>query len=390
MRYRSISLLSAGHLFTDLNQGVVPALLPFFIAEYHLSYTAAASIVFATNIVSSIVQPIFGYLSDRMRKIWLMPLGICCAGVGVALCGLFDSLPLILVAVGLSGFGVAAFHPDAARLANRLAPPENKAMALSIFAVGGNAGFAFGPLLGTGAVLMWGLKGTLVFALPALFMAFFLYFQFRDIALPAVQKATGTAAELPKDQWGPFLRLSGIVVARSVVFFGLNTFIPLYWIHVLHQSNVAGGTALTILFSLGVVSTLIGGRVADRIGYRNMIMGGFALLLPLLAVFTYISDTFWATALLVPISLGLFGVYGPIMVSGQNYLPNRVGFASGVTMGLAITSGGIAAPLLGWLADLYGIQTALQWMIVAPIGAIILALTLPAENKKRKTAESAS
>jgi len=389
VRYRSISLLSAGHLFTDINQGAIPALLPFFIAEYHLTYAAAASIVFAANIASSIVQPIFGFYSDRLTKVWLMPVGILLAGLGLAVTGVAGSLPLILAAVAVSGCGVAAFHPDAARLANRLAE-DKKAMAMSIFAVGGNAGFAFGPLLATGAMLAWGIKGTLIFALSPVVVAAFLYFQFRDMTLPQPPKkaANEVAGEQLKDQWFPFLRLTGIVVARSVLFFGLNTFIPLYWINVLHQSAVAGGTALTLLFSLGIVSTLIGGRLADKLGYRNAIMAGFGLLLPLIAIFTHINDSFWATAMLIPISLGLFGIYGPLMASGQNFLPNRVGFASGVTIGLAVSIGGVAAPALGWMADMYGIQTALQCLVVIPVLALALTATLPADKRRAVHSES--
>jgi MFS transporter, FSR family, fosmidomycin resistance protein len=385
VRYRSIMLLSAGHLFTDINQGAIPALLPFFIAEYHLSYAAAASIVFAANIASSVVQPVFGFYSDRLAKVWLMPIGILLAGLGFAVSGVVGSLPLILTVVAISGCGVAAFHPDAARLANRLAE-DKKALAMAIFSVGGNAGFAFGPLLATGAVLVWGLQGTLIFAVPSLVVAAFLYFQFRDMSLPQPLQTAGggPAADQLQDQWVPFLRLSGVVVARSVLFFGFNTFIPIYWINVLHQSSVAGGSALSLLFSFGIFSTLLGGRLADRLGYRRTIMIGFAMLLPLMAVFTHIQDTFWATAMLIPISLGLFGMYGPLMATGQNFLPNRVGFASGVTIGLAVTIGGVAAPILGWLADMYGIQTALQCLIIIPVFALILTATLPADTRPAK------
>lgn len=388
MRYKSISMLSAGHLFTDINQGAIPALLPFFISEYHLSYAAAATIVFAANIASSVVQPIFGFYSDRLAKVWLMPVGILLAGLGLAVTGVAGSLPLILAAVAVSGCGVAAFHPDAARLANRLAE-DRKALAMSIFAVGGNAGFAFGPLLATGAMLAWGIKGTLIFALPPVIVAAFLHFQFRGMSVPQVQKKSSEdGAEEQQDQWFAFLRLSGVVVARSILFFGLNTFIPIYWMHELHQSAVAGGTALTLLFSLGIFATLLGGRLADRLGYRRAVMIGFAMLLPLIAVFTHVHDTFWATAMLLPISLGLFGIYGPLMASGQSFLPNRVGFASGVTIGLAVSIGGVAAPALGWLADMYGIQTALQSLIVIPAAAILLTATLPADKRQPKVSKS--
>jgi FSR family fosmidomycin resistance protein-like MFS transporter len=387
MKYRGVGLLSMGHMFTDINQGAIPALLPFFITEYHLSYTAAASIVFAANVASSLVQPLFGFLSDRWSRTWLMPVGILLAGTGLGLSGWVHSYPLMLLMVAISGLGVSAFHPEAAKLANRLAQ-HNKATGLSIFAVGGNAGFAFGPLVATGALLLWGPKGTIVFLFASLIAAAVLYFQFKDIqpVQTGERKLPADEAAPKKDQWSPFFRLSGVVVARSILFFGLNTFIPLYWISVLNESAAVGGTALTVLFSAGIFATLAGGRLADKYGHRRIMVGGWAVLVPLVFLLTYVQSTFWATALLLPISFGLFSIYGPMMVTGQNYLPNRVGFASGITIGLAVSIGGVTAPFLGWIADLSGVQAAMQWLVIIPVLAVALTLTLPQD----KTAKACS
>lgn len=387
MKFRKIGLLSLGHLFTDINQGAIPAMLPFFIMEYHLSYAAAASVVFAANIASSLIQPLFGILTDRMSRPWLMPLGIILAGAGIGFSGWTDNYTFILLMVAVSGVGVAAFHPEAAKLANRLSQ-GSKATGLSIFAVGGNAGFAFGPLLATGALLQWGAKGTLIFLIPSLITAAIIYWQFKDAA--GVQQGQQIVAKEQSkhkpDRWLPFLRLTGVVVARSILFFGLSTFIPLYWINVLHEPAALGATAVTLLFTCGIFATLIGGRLADKYGHRSVIIGGWLLLIPLIFLLTYFKSTFAATALLLPISLGLFSIYGPIMVTGQNYLPNRVGFASGVTIGLAVTIGGITAPFLGWIADNAGVQMALQLLIVIPVLATGLSLTLPKEEAEQSAA----
>ena len=83
-----LALLSAGHLVTDVNQGALPALLPFLISEYHLTYAAAGLIIFSANIFSTVVQPLFGYLADRMSSPWLMPAGIVLAGAGLAATGI--------------------------------------------------------------------------------------------------------------------------------------------------------------------------------------------------------------------------------------------------------------------------------------------------------------
>ena len=384
MRFRSIGLLSFGHMITDINQGAIPALLPFFITEYGLTYMEAAGIVFAANITGSIIQPMFGYLSDRWTNSWLMPLGIALAGIGLGLCGWVKSYYLILALVIISGIGVSAFHPTAAKLSNQLAE-NSKAMGISLFAIGGNGGFAFGPLIATFSVLLLGSKGTILFTLLGVLTALVVYFVFKDISSKSnMTKLKDNVAPEQHDQWGLFSRLSGIVVARSIIFFGLNTFIPLYWIGILKESPVFGSSALTLLFTVGMIGTLMGGKLSDKFGYRNIILWGWVALLPLIFLFTYIQNTVWATVVLVPLSLVLFTIYSPMLVTGQSYLPNHMGFASGVTIGLAVTIGGVIAPILGRIADVSGITAALESLIIIPFFAIILALSLPS-NKTQKT-----
>ena len=118
MKYRHIGILSIGHTATDINQGALPAMLPFFIVAYDLSYTAAAAIVFAVNMPSSVVQPLFGLAADRLSKPWLLPGGLMFAGLGLALTGLFQGYLAIVLLGIVSGVGIAAYHPQAARLVN--------------------------------------------------------------------------------------------------------------------------------------------------------------------------------------------------------------------------------------------------------------------------------
>ena len=161
MKSRSILTLSAAHAITDINQGAIPVLLPFLISAYGLTYAGAAAIVFATNISSSLVQPLFGHFADRYPNRWLMPAGILFAGLGLALAGAVPTYHLVLAVVAVSGIGIAAFHPEGARLVNDLSGAR-KATAMSLFAVGGQVGFAIGPLMTTFVVASFGLTGTLL------------------------------------------------------------------------------------------------------------------------------------------------------------------------------------------------------------------------------------
>ena len=154
---RALAVLGAGHLCVDLCQGAVPALLPFLAAEHGYSYAALGALVLFSTIGSSIVQPLFGLLSDRIARPWLMPAGLALAGVGIALAGPAPSYGLTALAVVVSGLGVAAFHPEGAKFAG-LASLERQGRGMSLFSVGGNAGFALGPLLTTPLVLVFGLR----------------------------------------------------------------------------------------------------------------------------------------------------------------------------------------------------------------------------------------
>lgn len=374
----AVSVLSAGHFFTDLNQGAMPAMLPFLVAEYHLSYQQAAGLVFAATVVSSVVQPLFGQFADRSPARWLMPAGVLLAGLGMALTGAAGSYWLMAAALMLSGLGVAAFHPEAARSMNAAAG-QRKATGMSVFSMGGSGGFAVGPLLATALMLNLGVRGSLVLALPAVVMALVLYSQLRRLPeLPASRtRLAGEAVDGPGDAWAPFTRLIAAVIFRSIIFFGFNTFLSLYWIRVLGQSPASGGTVLTLWLLAALAGALIGGRLCDRYGARQVGLATSAVMLPLLAVFVLVQQPVLAAAVLMLIGTLLAMPNSGLMVLGQELVPNHIGVASGVTIGLSVSVGGASAPVLGWLADHYGIPAALTSLAVLPALVALMLWTLP-------------
>jgi hypothetical protein len=116
---RVLLLLSCGHMVIDIYQGALPAILPFLKEHLGLSYTVAGTILIVSNITSSIIQPVFGFLSDRKQKAFLLPLGAFLAGTGFALVPVAQSYPLILLLVAVSGLGIAAYHPEGFKTARR-------------------------------------------------------------------------------------------------------------------------------------------------------------------------------------------------------------------------------------------------------------------------------
>jgi len=384
MKNKLIWILSLGHMITDINQGALPAILPFLIASYDLSYTAAASIVFAANVASSIVQPLFGHAADKFSKPWLLSIGLILAGLGLGMTGLCMNYQLIMVLAVISGIGIAAYHPEAARLVN-FAAGKHKNTAMSIFGVGGTIGFAIGPLLITSALLKWGLNGTLVLILPVSIMALFMttkFSQFKMLTTIKNDQKKGSGPELEEENWWAFIRLTIVIIGRSIIFYGLNTFIPIYWINHLHQSKVVGSLALTIFAGSGILGNLTGGKLADKFGQKKVILTGFFGLTLFLPLFIFINDTQIALLLMVPIGFILYATYSPSIVMGQNYLPNRVGLSSGITLGVAISIGGAATPVIGKIADIYGIWFAIASVACLPILFFAVTMSLP-ENQKR-------
>lgn len=375
---RATLLLSAGHLATDLNQGAMPALLPFFVAEYGLSYQQAAGLIFAATAASSVVQPIFGRYADRFPAAWLMPAGILAAGVGLAFSGAVDQYWLMAAVLMLSGLGVAAFHPEAARSMNAAAGAR-KATGMSVFSIGGTAGFALGPLLATGLMLAFGVRGTLLLAVPAAVMAVILFSQLRGLPRLAVHPppGAGTTAPAAVDHWRAFGILAAAIVFRSVLYFGFNTFLPLYWVDVLGQPPALGGAILSLWLGCGIIGALAGGRLADRYGARRIGLWTSLAIVPLVVVFVLVPHPLVATGLIVVMSILLSGPSSGLIVMAQGFVPNHVGVASGVTIGLSVSVGGALAPALGALADRFGIPAAFGSLALVPLVIAGLIWVLP-------------
>jgi FSR family fosmidomycin resistance protein-like MFS transporter len=376
---RSLGVLGTGHLSIDLCQGAVPALLPFLAAERGYSYAALGALLLFSTIGSSIIQPLFGMLSDRVARPWFIPGGLATAGTGIALSGPAPSYWLTAGAVVVSGVGVAAFHPEAAKYAG-FASRERRGRGMSLFSVGGNAGFAVGPLLTTPLVLAFGLSGTLALCvLP--FAASLMTVR----ALPRLRGLEGRqVAGEPggSDDWGAFSRLSALIAVRSGVHFGMQALVPAYFVAELATSKATGNAALTIFLGAGAVGTLVGGGLVDRWGARTVLVGTMVAILPPLLALTLVGK---AAAIVLVGAIGFFTIasFSVTVVLGQAYLPGHVGLASGVTLGLAIGLGGVSATILGAIADQWGLDTALWVIAVLPVPAILLALSLPGARRRR-------
>ena len=363
MDYKRLSLISLGHLSCDINAHALPALLPYLAAAYGFDYKTCGLLAFAYAAVSSIVQPVLGLLADKLSRGWFIPLGILMAGVGFGLTGYLDTAPAIFLALMLGGVGGAVFHPEGARYAN-IVSGEKKGVGLSIFSVGGNGGMVMGPLLVMFAVAGFpvggftiggfGLGGTALFAIIGIAMSSVLFFRIRAWNIAARKAGKKDAAPVAENDWRAFGVLSGCLLTRAGIAVALTTYLPMYWQGVFGASAEQGNIVLVLFCLFGVASNLSGGAAADRWGYSTVVRFCSMLCLPCIAAFPFVSSQYVAAALLAPIAVGLFAPFSSMVVLGQRYLAKNVGFASGITLGLAFSLGGMFAPFLGFMADLWG------------------------------------
>ena len=368
--------LSGGHLATDFASGMVPALIPFFADEFDLSYTLTAVIMLAATLSSSLVQPLFGLWSDRRGAMWLLPAGVGLAGTGIGLAAVAPSYALVVALVFVAGVGIAAFHPEGAKFAN-YASGHKRASGMSYFNIGGNTGYALGPIVVTPLVLWLGLAGGLVAALPVLLVAVAL-----ARLLPYLRtlrpQGNGAGAAVGKDDARAMWLLGAVIVLRSIAWFGLLTFVPL-WAVSIGQSEAEGNRLLALMLVAGAAGTLLLGPVADRIGLRRTLVLTQAALPVLIVVFVLAGGAVGGVALML-VGACVVGTFGPSMVLSQLYLPRHVGVASGLAVGLGMV-GGAAAVALGALADAVDLETALFACAAAPAVGVVLALMLPAPRR---------
>jgi FSR family fosmidomycin resistance protein-like MFS transporter len=369
-------LLSTGHLVVDIYQGALPAILPFIKTNLGLSYTLAGVILIVSNITSSIIQPIFGFLSDKKEKAFLLPLGAFLAGAGFCLVPTTSSFGVVLCLVAISGAGVACYHPEGFKTA-RFFTGDKMATGMSVFLVGGNAGFALGPILALTIVNYKGFSSLTWMALPALLFAAAIIFLLKKIAVQDAQKEAAKAAKagISRQAFHSFFTILCVIIMRTWTHTGLMTYIPFYYINYLQGNPVYAGKLVSLFMLGGAVGTLAGSPLADRWGHRfwlrfSLLTSG--LILPLLFVLKGIG-LFFVVFILGVILISSFSV---TVVMGQNLLPNNLGVASGLVAGFAIGAGGIGVTLLGVIADHYGVPFALKCIGALPLAGFLISLLL--------------
>jgi FSR family fosmidomycin resistance protein-like MFS transporter len=376
-----IAILSASHFLIDLTGTAIPAIMPLIKKALALSYTQVGIVIMLSSVTSSIVQPCFGYLSDRGEMKWLLPVSTALAYAGFSCIGVTSSYTMLAGLVMLQGFGVACYHPEGFKAMHYFAGTR-KGTGFAIFQVGGNLGLAFGPLLVMYAVEYKHLPGTLLFLVMGLPMVALLLFYLGDLTSPmrgATKKGQvegGGRADTSAREQGVWASMSFLVAAvslRSWAHMGLVAFVPFYYTSVLGGEALAAGKLVFAFLMGGVLGTFIGGVLADRIGYKNLFCLSLVLSFPLLLLFLQATGL-WVLIFLFLTGIVLISSFSVTVVMGQEILKNWLGTASGLMLGLVIGIGGVGAGLLGIVADRWGVLFVLKLIVAMPAVALIPAL----------------
>jgi FSR family fosmidomycin resistance protein-like MFS transporter len=375
-----MALLSSGHFATDFSNGALPALLPFLKDRFSLSYTAVGAVILASQASSSLIQPLFGLWSDRRGAMWLLPAGVAVAGVGIALAADAPSYWLVLLLVLISGLGSAAYHPEGSKFAGFVSG-RKRASGMSWFSIGGNLGFGIGPIATTAVVIAFGLRGGLFLAIPGLVVAAALLVTASYLRSFAPVPGAARAVTGRDDPFAMKLLL-GVIALRSVAWFGLITFVPLWEVSLGHSKS-HGNHLLALMLFAGGVGTLALGPLADRFGPRSVLLASVVATGPLVLVFVLVGGVPGAIALALT-GMCVVGTFGVTMVMGQEYMPRHLGMASGLVIGLSVGLGGVAALALGRLADMTSLRTALFVAAGAPLVASVLAFMLPRARRRER------
>ncbi|RJO70904.1 MFS transporter [Nocardia panacis] len=383
MKRGQVAFLTGTHVVNDLYQGAVPALLPFLMSERGYSYSAVAGITLAATGLSSLTQPIFGMIVDRRQRNWLIPAGFLVAAAGIACAAMSSGYLLTWVCVAIAGIGISAYHPPATNAARAAGGPSQFAM--SAFSVGGTVGASLAPPLVTLVVGGLGLSGGYLLAVPAIVVGLLWtlqkpWYRYRGYVMAAPIAATAEQRR-GHDDWPAFGRLVLVTVCWSVPYVITMSMASPFLIHTLGSSKSVAALTLSLFTVAGAVGTLVGGALADRYGRRIAIRAGYLMAPPALLVLTLAQSTVWAALAIALVGLAMFLPFAPQVTLAQDYLPTRPGSASGVTLGLAMSVGGLASPLFGILADHVGprgaIATAAAVLVVSTIAAFTLRDRVP-------------
>jgi MFS transporter, FSR family, fosmidomycin resistance protein len=361
-------------------QSLAPALYPVFRTTYSLSFFQTGMITFVFQVTASLLQPFIGMFTDRRPVPFALPSAMAFTLLGLVLLAFSTNYAMLLGSVALIGVGSAIFHPEASRVA-RLASGGRHGLAQSLFAVGGNAGAALGPLLAAFLILPRGQRSIAWVCFAALLaiavltrVSAWYAAHLKEARNSPSAPARHSSLSPRRVRWAMAI-LFALMFSKFFYLASLNSYFTFFLISRFHTPLRTAQIYLFIFLAAAAVGTLAGGPIGDRIGRKYVIWASILGVLPFTLLLPY-ANLFWTGVLTIVIGLVLASAFSAILVYAQDLVPGRVGTVSGLFYGLAFGLGGIGAAFLGELADLTSIAFVYHLCSVLPaIG--LLAAFLP-------------
>ncbi|WP_069300531.1 MFS transporter [Neptunicoccus sediminis] len=370
-------ILGITHLLNDLMQSLIPASYPILKDAYGLDFTQIGMITLTFQVAGAMLQPVIGMITDKHPAPYSPVVGMMFTLSGLVCLAYAPSYGTILVSVALIGIGSSIFHPEATRMA-RYASGGRQGLAQGIFQVGGQAGGALGPVFAALIIVPWGqpsLAGFAVLALMAMMFLTWIGSKQRSISAEFARLRTSSSAAQGGPRHGPVTIGIGLFVLTFLMF-TKNTynesFRSYYTFYLIEQFGLSIPSAQIMLFIFllaAAAGVLIGGVLGDRIGRYRIIWISVLGPLPFTLILPY-ADLFWTGVLTVVINLIMASAFASILIYAMDLLPNRIGMIGGLFYGLNFGLGGIAAALLGGLADRYGVESVYLFCSFLPLAGL--------------------
>ena len=376
-------ILGFTHLLNDLMQSLIPASYPILKQVYTLNFVQIGMITLTFQIAGALLQPVIGMITDRHPAPYSPVVGMMFTLSGLVSLAFAQGYATILVSVAMIGIGSSIFHPAATRMA-RYAAGGRQGLAQGIFQVGGQSGGSLGPVFAALIIVPWGQSSLAWFAVAALIAMLLLIWigskqhqiSAAFMALRASRRAGDPAAAHSKATIAVGLMvLTLLMFTKNAYGESFRSFYTFYLIERFGLAIPAAQLMLFIFLLAAAVGVLIGGVVGDRIGRYRIIWISVLGPLPLTLILPY-ADLFWTGVLTVLINLIMASAFASILIYAMDLLPNRIGLIGGLFYGLNFGLGGIAAAILGVLADSYGVETVYRICSVLPLFGL-LAWFLP-------------
>ena len=369
---KSVWGLSAAHLVTDLYSPVLPAILPLLIAEQGYSFFLAGLIVTVFNLTSSMMQPLVGWLYDTRGLAVHISVTVLISATFISVIGLLNNYYLVLASVAIAALGHALFHPSALGTVSRLTRDASRGRITSYFVIGGNLGYAIGPICAGVAVGLMGLPGLVILAIPGIVMAAVLRY-----VLPAPGRREVPAPSSRSER--PARRAIALLVAasglRAWAIFGSVAFLPtiltLRGIDLVTANLLVSGMLIA-----GVVGQLVGGILSDRYGRKEYTLIGLVTAIPPFLVFL-MTDGIVSLVAMIIFGFILWSTFAVTVAMAHEIAPGNVGLVSGLMLGLAVGVGGMGVAATGWIADATSLSVGLMTIPVAIALAVPLFLAVP-------------